>query len=77
MDDDPVTLYAGPLDGLTVERSRLEGLVQDHGTERFLLLTRLGVSGLYQEVAGRWVYATPHLTQAPEPPPRPAEDDTL
>ncbi|KUP95766.1 hypothetical protein [Thermobifida cellulosilytica] len=75
MDDDLVTLYAGPLDGLAVLRSHLDNLVQDHGTERFLLLTRSGVSGLYQEVAGRWVYATPHLLETPEHPPSPPEGD--
>ncbi|KUP97770.1 hypothetical protein [Thermobifida cellulosilytica] len=62
-DIDLVTLYAGPLDGLAIPATDLAALVQDYGTERFCFLTRHGVSGLYQEVRGRWVYATPRLLE--------------
>ncbi len=78
MDDDTadgfVTLYAGPLDGLVLTAADLAALVQDYGTERFCFLTSRGVSGLYQEVCGRWVYATPHLLNTPDQPPTPPEE---
>lgn len=61
MTDDFVTLYAGPLDGLTVTRTHLDTLAQDHGDERFLLLTHCGASGLYQQTEDRWIYAAPGL----------------
>ncbi|WP_157080196.1 hypothetical protein [Thermobifida cellulosilytica] len=61
-DDDFVTLYAGPLDGLTVTRTHLDTLAQDHGNDRFLLLTHCGASGLYQQqTEDRWIYAAPGL----------------
>ncbi len=67
MDDDTadgfVTLYAGPLDGLVLTTAALAALVQDYGAERLCFLANRGVSGLYQEVRGRWVYATPRLLE--------------
>ncbi|KUP97751.1 hypothetical protein [Thermobifida cellulosilytica] len=59
--DTPVTLYAGPLDGLALPAAVLTELVHDHGSERLLFLTRFGVPGLYRERGGRWVYASPGL----------------
>ncbi|MEY9211239.1 hypothetical protein [Thermobifida halotolerans] len=71
---DLVTLYAGPLDGLTIPAADLAALVRDHGTERFLFLTRFRVSGLYQEVDGRWVYAAPGLLRARDHSSNPPEE---
>lgn len=59
--DSLVTLYAGPLDGLAIPAADLTGLVRDDGSERLLFLTRFGVTGLYRETGGRWVYAAPGL----------------
>ncbi|EOR71750.1 hypothetical protein TM51_06062 [Thermobifida fusca TM51] len=63
-----VTLYAGPLDGLVLTAAHLDRMAQDRGSERYFLLTNRGVTGLYQEVDGRWVYATPRLPAAPDQP---------
>ncbi|GAA3978255.1 hypothetical protein FOF52_18935 [Thermobifida alba] len=72
--DTTVTLFAGPLDGLALTTADLAALVQDYGTERFVFLTSHGVSGLYQQVGDRWVYATPHLLDTPDQPPTPPEE---
>lgn len=66
MPEEFVTLYAGPLDGLTITAAELAALVQDYGTERFLFLAHHGVSGLYQQTGDRWTYATPHLLNEEE-----------
>ncbi|AAZ55287.1 hypothetical protein Tfu_1249 [Thermobifida fusca YX] len=59
--DHPVTLYAGPLDGLVMPAAELEELVREYCGDRLVFLSCFGVSGLYQEQDGQWVYAAPGL----------------